>query len=126
MISDRVQGVPVVAQQLTNPTSTHEDAGSIPSFAQRLRIWRCLELWYRLQQGLNAVLLWLWRRPAAIAPIGPLAWEPPHASCSALKRPKKRKKKIRVHFLKSKVHFLKSRNRYPIILFVTHLIFLLP
>ena len=26
--------VPLVAQQLLNPTSTHEDAGSIPSLAQ--------------------------------------------------------------------------------------------
>ena len=26
-------GVPVVAQRLTNPTSVHEDAGSIPGLA---------------------------------------------------------------------------------------------
>ena len=30
-------------------------------------------------------LLWLWRRPAAVAPIRPLAWEPPHAMSTALK-----------------------------------------
>ena len=38
-------------------------------------------------------LLWLWRRPAAAAPIGPLAWDPPHAEGVALKKDKKKKKK---------------------------------
>ena len=46
--------------------------------------------------GSDPVLLWLWRRPVAIPPIRPLAWEPPYAA-GALekakkKRPKKRKK----------------------------------
>ena len=43
--------------------------------------------------GLDPVLLWFWRRPAAVAPIGPLAWEPPHAAGVALI---KKKKKINV------------------------------
>ena len=33
-------------------------------------------------------LLWLWHRPAAIAPIGPLAWEPPYATGAALEKAK--------------------------------------
>ena len=31
------------------------------------------------RRGSDPVLLWLWRRPVATAPIGPLAWEPPYA-----------------------------------------------
>ena len=43
--------------------------------------------------GLDPTLLWLWHRPAAAAPIQPLAWEPPHAAGAALKSKKKKKKK---------------------------------
>ena len=44
----------------------------------------------------DPALLWLWRRPAATAPMGPLAWEPPYAQGVAqetAKRQKKKKKK---------------------------------
>ena len=34
---------------------------------------------------------WLWCRPAAIALIGPLAWEPPYATGAALNKAKKKK-----------------------------------
>ena len=37
-------------------------------------------------------MLWLWCRPAAIAPMGPLAWEHPYAVGADLKRKKERKK----------------------------------
>ena len=37
--------------------------------------------------------LWLWFRPAAVALIQPLAWEPPYASGMALKRQTTKKKK---------------------------------
>ena len=38
-------------------------------------------------------LLWLWHTPAATAPIGPLAWEPPYAKGAALEKTKKDKKR---------------------------------
>ena len=33
----------------------------------------------------DPLLLWLWHRPGATAPIGPLAWELPHTAGTALK-----------------------------------------
>ena len=41
--------------------------------------------------GSDPVLLWLWCKPAAVASIGPLAWEPPYA---ALKKKKRKEKAI--------------------------------
>ena len=43
--------------------------------------------------GSDPVLLWLWCRPAAVALILPLAWEPPYAAGAAIKNEKKKKKK---------------------------------
>ena len=40
--------------------------------------------------GSDPTLLWLWCRPAAVAPIGPLAWEPPYDEGAAVKRQKKK------------------------------------
>ena len=43
------------------------------------------------RRGSDPALLWLWHRPAAVAPTGPLAWAPPYAVGAALKSKKKKK-----------------------------------
>ena len=49
------------------------------------------------RRGSDLALLWLWHRLAAPTAIKPLAWEPPYAVSSALKRQKnKNKNKNRV------------------------------
>ena len=45
------------------------------------------------RRGLDPVLLWLWCRPAAAAPIRPLAWELTYAMGVVLKSKKKNEKK---------------------------------
>ena len=52
------------------------------------------------RRGSDLVLLWLWCRLAATAPIQPLTWEPLYALGGAIKRQKtkKFKKKQRVEF----------------------------
>ena len=44
------------------------------------------------RHGLDPALLGLWCRPAVVALIRPLAWEPPDAPSVALKRQKEKKK----------------------------------
>ena len=45
------------------------------------------------RRGSDRALLWLWYKPAATAPIRPLAWEPPYAVGEAQEMAKRQKKK---------------------------------
>ena len=61
---------------VNGPERIHEDAGSIPGLALGVQ---------------DPVLLGLWCRPAAAAPIHFLTWEPPCAPSAAPKSEKKKK-----------------------------------
>ena len=74
-----------MAQWLMNPTRNQEVVGSIPGLTQ----------WVK-----DLAWLWLWRRPAATAPIIPLAWEPPYAVGAALEKGKKTKKQKKIQLWK--------------------------
>ena len=44
----------IVAQQVKNPISIHEDVGLIPGLLSVLRIWLCHVLWYTSQTWLKS------------------------------------------------------------------------
>ena len=47
----------------------------------------------------DSVLLWLWCRPAAVALIWSLAWEPPYTAGVALKKKQQQQKKKQKNFI---------------------------
>ena len=90
-----------MAQQLTNLTSIHKDADSIPGLApllSGLRIWVAVSCDVGCRCSLDPALLCLWHRPVTTAPIGPLAWEPPYVAGVALKKQNEIKSKNKKHY----------------------------
>ena len=95
-----------MAEWLTNLTRNHEAAGLIPGLSG-LRIWRSCGVGRR--HGSDPVLLWLWCRLVATAPIRPLTWEPPNAIGAALEKTKRQKptnRKNPVHPCQTGIVFL--------------------
>ena len=62
------------------------------------------------RHGLDPTLLWLWRRPAATAPIEPPAWEPPYATGVAQEKWQKDKKKPKTIPLKNYFHTVNNHT----------------
>ena len=83
-------GVPVAAQRKQiRLGTTRLPVRSLASLSD-LRVWRCCELWCICRHGSDPTLLWLWHRPAATAPLGPLPSLGTSICCRC--SPKKKKK----------------------------------
>ena len=108
----KTRGVPVVAQQVTNPISIHEDAGLILGLSSVLRTWCCCGCGVGWQ-------LQLW--------CDPLPWERPYAAGAALKKQNKTKQTNRKQKEKEKknhsiflcrISYFWHVNFYPFIFFI--------
>ena len=88
----RINGVPVVAQRKRIQLGTMKmRVQSLASF-RGLRSGVSVSCGAGHRLGSDPAWLWLWCRPVATAPIGPLAWEPPYAVGVALKSKKKKRR----------------------------------
>ena len=86
-------GIPVMAQQKWIwLASMRMQFWSLASLSE-LRIWCCHELWCMSQNAAWVLYCWLWCKPAAVAPIQPLAWELPNAPKKQKAKNKKQKNK---------------------------------
>ena len=93
-----------MAQQFSNLTSIHEDTGLIPGLLSGLGSSNGLSCGVGCRRSSDPVLLWLWYRPAATTPIGPLAWEPPCAVGVVLKSKKQTNKQTNPYFTLHNFH----------------------
>ena len=99
-------GVPIVVQRKWTQLGTMKlRVWSLASLSG-LRIWRCCGCSVSRRGSLDLALLWLWCMPAAVAPIGSLAWEPPYALGEALKKAKKKKKDFSTFYFDCMFTFL--------------------
>ena len=90
MYQKPLEGDPVVAQRKRIRLGTMRLQGLIPGLAQWVRIRHCHELWCRSKMRLGSCIAVAVAWSAAVTPIRPLAWEPPHASGVAIKSKKQK------------------------------------
>ena len=81
-----------------NPISNHEVAGVTPGLARQVKdLGLAVSCDVGCRRGSD--LEWLWRRPAAVAPIRTLPWEPPYAAGVALKEKERERPMSRIRRL---------------------------
>ena len=92
-----------MVQQAKNPTSIHEDVGTIPGLARQVKLSGvAMTCGIGRIRGSDPALLWLWCRLAAAALIRPPGWELPYATGEVIKKiiVKKKKTEKRKRILK--------------------------